>query len=71
MERETVSRAARRALRSYVDWGVLSEMGTKGVYSQGLSVSIDDDPQIAAWLIEASLHKRSNGCVPLNELVRE
>jgi hypothetical protein len=27
-ERETVSRAAHRVLRSYVDWGVLSETGT-------------------------------------------
>jgi len=32
-ERETVSRAARRVLRSYLDWGVLQETGAKGVYS--------------------------------------
>ncbi|MFZ5633727.1 MAG: hypothetical protein ACOY40_12870 [Bacillota bacterium] len=67
-ERETVSRAARRVLRSFIDWGVLSEVGTKGVYSQGLSLSIED-PQIASWLIEASLHTRSNGCAPLKDLV--
>lgn len=67
-ERETVSRAARRVLRSFIDWGVLSEIGTKGVYSQGLSVSIED-PQIASWLIEASLHTRANRCAPLKDLV--
>ncbi|KFD41079.1 hypothetical protein HX99_07175 [Peptococcaceae bacterium SCADC1_2_3] len=67
-ERETVSRAARRVLRSFIDWGVLSEKDTKGVYSQGLSLSIGD-PQIAAWLIEASLYARSNGCAPLKDLV--
>ena len=33
-ERETVSRAARRVLRSFIDWGVLSETGEKGVYRQ-------------------------------------
>jgi len=30
-ERETVSRAARRVLRSYLDWGVLQETATKGI----------------------------------------
>ena len=34
-ERETVSRAARRVLRSYLDWGVLQETGKKGIYSAG------------------------------------
>ncbi|MDH7577646.1 MAG: hypothetical protein QHH75_07395 [Bacillota bacterium] len=67
-ERESVSRAARRVLRSFIDWGVLSETGTRGIYSQGLSVSIDD-PVIASWLIEASLHSCSNGCAPLKDLV--
>lgn len=67
-ERETVSRAARRVLRSYVDWGVLSETGTKGVYSQGVPLAIDDHPLIA-WLVEASLHARANGSAPLKNLV--
>ncbi len=66
-ERETVSRAVQRVLRSYIDWSVLGETGVKGVYRQGLSVRIDD-PQLAAWLVEASLHARSNGCAPLKEL---
>ncbi|RJQ83742.1 MAG: hypothetical protein C4519_06330 [Desulfobacteraceae bacterium] len=67
-ERETVSRAARRVLRSFIDWDVLRETGAKGVYNQGLSLSIED-PSIASWLIEASLRARSNGCAPLKELV--
>lgn len=67
-ERETVSRAARRVLRSFIDWGVLSEMGKKGVYSQGLSLYVEEPP-IVAWLIEASLHARSNGYAPLKDLV--
>jgi len=67
-ERETVARAARRVLRSYVDWGVLVETGRKGVYRRGLSLTVDD-PQLVSWLIEASLHARSNGSAPLKELV--
>ncbi|MBF0214599.1 MAG: hypothetical protein HQM00_13725 [Magnetococcales bacterium] len=31
-ERETVLRAARRILRAFVDWGVLMDTGTPGVY---------------------------------------
>jgi hypothetical protein len=38
-ERETVSRAARRVIRSFVDWDVLSETFEKGIYSQGLQRS--------------------------------
>ncbi|MEW6725462.1 MAG: hypothetical protein AB1327_00655 [Bacillota bacterium] len=67
-ERETVSRAARRVLRSYVDWGVLGETATKGVYTQGLSLVVGD-PKLVAWLIEASLHARPNGSGVLRELI--
>ncbi|MGI9859875.1 hypothetical protein SDD30_00650 [Moorella naiadis] len=67
-ERETVSRAARRILRSFIDWGVLCETKTQGVYTQGPTMSIAD-PRLAAWLIEAFLHTRANGCAPLQDLV--
>ena len=67
-ERETVSRAARRVLRSYVDWGVLSETGAEGVYGAGRSFAIDD-PRLIAWLVEACLHARSNGSAPLKDVL--
>jgi hypothetical protein len=77
-ERETVARAARRILRAYADWGVLAETGRKGVYRQGLSLTVNDS-QLVSWLIEASLHARSNlsarghaqagGSAPLKELI--
>ena len=67
-ERETVSRAARRVLRSYLDWGVLVETGKKGIYSAGSSLSIEDT-KLLAWLIEASLHARSNGAAPLKDII--
>ncbi|MFH1006467.1 MAG: hypothetical protein V1800_03045 [Candidatus Latescibacterota bacterium] len=67
-ERETVSRAARRAVRSYLDWGVLQETGTKGVYTAGKTRAVDD-PRMTAWLAEASLHARTSGSAPLKDLI--
>jgi hypothetical protein len=67
-ERETVSRAARRVLRSYLDWGVLEESGEKGSYRAGVLVNTED-PGLIAWLTEASLHTRPHGSVPLKDLL--
>lgn len=67
-ERETVSRAARRVLRSYLDWGVLQETGAKGIYSAGATLAVDDS-RLIAWLAEASLHVRANGSAPLKDLI--
>ena len=66
-ERETVSRAARRVLRSYVDWDVLKETTMKGVYCQGLSLPIQDF-KVIAWLAEAILYTRPNGSATLRDL---
>lgn len=66
-ERETVSRAARRVLRSYLDWGVLIETNLKGTYGPGALVSVGH-PALVAWLIEACLRARSNGSAHLKEL---
>ena len=67
-ERETVSRATRRVLRSYLDWGVLRATKMKGVYQQGLSLPIHDR-KLLAWLIEASLYSRSNGSASTREII--
>ena len=67
-ERETVSRAARRVLRSYLDWDVLQETGAKGIYSAGTTLAVDDS-RLIAWLAEASLHARANGSAPLKDLI--
>lgn len=67
-ERETVSRAARRVLRSYLDWGVLQEAGLKGVYSAGQSLAVDDT-RLIAWLVEAFLQSRGGGSFPLKDLL--
>ena len=67
-ERETVSRRARYALRSYLDWGVLQETDQKGVYSTGTALAVDDS-RLIAWLVEASLHARANGTAPVKDLI--
>ena len=67
-ERETVSRRTRYVLRSYLDWGVLQETGTKGIYAARTALAVDDS-RLIAWLAEASLHARANGSVPLKDLI--
>jgi hypothetical protein len=67
-ERETVSRRTRYVLRSYLDWGVLQETGTKGIYTTGLTLAVDDS-RLIAWLAEAYLHARANGSAPLKDLI--
>ncbi len=66
-ERQTVSRATQRVLRSYVDWGVLIESSGKGLYGAGVPIPIDDS-QVTAWLVEASLCARPNGSASLRDL---
>lgn len=64
-ERGTVSRAARRVLRSFVDWEVLKETSEKGIYTAGLLLAIAQ-VELIAWLAEAFLHAQANDSVPLS-----
>lgn len=67
-ERDTVSRAARRVLRSFVDWGVLRETTVAGVYEPATPIVIGER-DLAAWLIEAVLLSRANGPTTLKSLL--
>ena len=67
-ERETVSRAARRVLRSFTDWAVLQDTEQKGVYQAGSSLPIDDN-HLIAWLAEAFLQSRGGDPFPLKDLL--
>ena len=62
-ERQTVSRATARVLRSFVDWGVLEDTKAKGVYVAGKRGEITD-PHVAAWLAEALLRSNVGGGKP-------
>jgi hypothetical protein len=55
-------------LRAFVDWGVLEETESKGIYTRGIHVSVGD-PKLTSWLVEAFLHTRANGSVALSEVL--
>lgn len=67
-ERETVSRAARRVLRSFVDWGVLGEGAEPGMYIQGLSHAIEQ-AELIAWLSEACLYAHPDRAMALQTVL--
>ena len=67
-ERETASRAARRVMRSFIDWGVLKETGYKGVYGQGSQYPVEDH-RLIAWMVEASLCAKANGSAAIKDLL--
>jgi hypothetical protein len=67
-ERETVSRAARRVLRSFMDWCVLKDTEQKGVYQAGTLTFIDDN-RLIAWLAEAFLQSKGGDPFPLKDLL--
>jgi hypothetical protein len=56
-ERETVARAARRIIRSFYDWNVITQTGTgkKGIYFPAATKKISEVP-IISWLLETVLH---------------
>ena len=66
-ERETVHRAARRILRCFIDWGILVDSSTKGVY-QDSPTRIIDDEQVAIWLYEAILISSKQKAMPIGSL---
>ena len=55
-------------MRSFIDWGVLNETRDKGVYEQGQLYSVEE-PGLIAWIVEASLHARSNGSAASRDLL--
>lgn len=67
-ERETIARAARRVLRSFIDWGVLTETGTPGVYASGVSLALRD-PGLIVWLTEVVLHAQAALTLPLRQVL--
>jgi len=67
-ERETVSRAARRVLRSYLDWGVLQDTEKNGIYTAGTTLRVEDS-RLIAWLAEAFLYTKEGCSSPLRDLI--
>lgn len=68
-ERPTVTRATRRIVRSFVDWGVLADTETRGQYVAGKPCPVRT-PALVAWLAEAALHVREDEpSAPVQELL--
>jgi hypothetical protein len=67
-ERETVSVATKRVLRSFVDWGVLRDTESDGIYSAGIITPVQD-LRLTAWVTEAVLRASANDSVLLRDVV--
>lgn len=68
-ERETVARAVRRILRSFIDWGVLREAGEKGIYRNAARRTVDDEG-LAVWTVRAMLAATGGGPRSTHALLR-
>src|SRR5579863_209310 len=66
-ERETVARATRRIIRCFVDWAVIQEGTTKGVYIPAEPIVLEDS-DVVAWLIDSSLIASGASTAPLKTL---
>jgi len=67
-DRETVSRNARYAVRSFIAWGVLQESGTKGCYERG-PVLVIENTRLATLMTESALYATPEAKAPLNVLL--
>ncbi|MCP4397405.1 MAG: hypothetical protein GY801_08925 [bacterium] len=67
-DRQTISRYARYAIRSFVAWGVLQDTERKGSYIKSASISIPDN-SLASLLLEAALHTLPEGKGTLSMLL--
>ena len=68
-ERSTLTRAVQRIVRSFVDWGVLTETSRKGIFLPAARVSVPSGDGIGAWLLEADLLGSGRREYPLRGLV--
>ena len=68
-ERQTVSRATARVLRSFIDWGVLKDANASGLYAQAKQRELSDE-SVAAWLAEALLRSQASAASSVTSLLR-
>lgn len=69
-ERETVARATRRVLRTFIDWRVLQETGSKGLYTAAPMGVVDHGDQLGVWAVRAVLAAKGHGPQPARVLLR-
>jgi hypothetical protein len=67
-ERQTVTRSAQRAVRSFVNWGTIVDTDRKGTYKSADPQTIND-PALTTWLLEAVLRSSSKKTAALRSIV--
>ncbi len=67
-DRQTVTRSAQRAVRSFVNWGTIVYTDRKGTYKSAAPQTIND-PALTTWLIEAVLRSTNKKSAPLRSIV--
>lgn len=68
-QRETVARATRRILRTFIDWGVLTDAEHKGVYQPTPRHRVSD-ARLGAWLVEATLLAGGSASASLDAILQ-
>jgi len=68
-QRETVHRAARRIIRSMVDWGVLEDTEAKGIYQLSPVRSLNNI-NVNSWLLEALLRASNTEALAFTQLLK-
>ena len=63
-----MGRATRRVLRAFIDWGILTDTPTRGIYVRGKRYAVRDAKRIA-WLAEAVLIARATGSAAAKDLL--
>lgn len=66
-ERTTIERSARRVVRTFIEWGVIEDAGTRGNYRKGQSLEIADTKTLSL-VFEALLHTIPQASSPLPNL---
>jgi hypothetical protein len=68
-QRTTLERAVQRLVRTFVEWQVVLDAGTRGSYSLA-PVHQTDNRNLALWLMDCALRANEAEQVPLRELER-
>lgn len=68
-ERATVRRACQRVVRSMVDWGVLEDTSTKGIYVPAAKKETTSE-NVQLWFLKALLRSEPTPIMPLQQLLQ-
>jgi len=67
-ERSTLDYAARRVVRSFVEWGVLENSEKHAVISGTPKKSIEKNPQLIAWFMESLIRATGKQMIPFSSI---